>query len=361
MLKTMPVGQNKNDHLFRELQEAIRGGRFPVGTRIPTERKLAADYACSRATVRNSLRKLEELNFIERIRGSGTYVRESTGKSQELCYRVAILLEGKGTFGDDDPYFGRLLFGLFQDGKVGFLPEIHQVRTHVGFPWRELDLDKYAGIIAGFPMSAAECADLGQTGLPFVALEKPDSDSPISYVAVDNRAGAAIATEHLLESGRRNPLFLCGQTSLYMNRNKILGFNEMLERAGIPPNPDRIIEVVPYDEKISRRIIREELPKRSGFDSLIVDGDWATWETVNYLRERKLRIPEDVAVIMYDEFNWISRALALPITSVRQPHAEQLRAALQILMRKVNDPQQPQVIQTIQPALLIRRSSMSYE
>ena len=128
MLKTMPVGQNKNDHLFRELQEAIRGGRFPVGTRIPTERKLAADYACSRATVRNSLRKLEELNFIERIRGSGTYVRESTGKSQELCYRVAIFLEGKGACGDDDPYFGRLLFGLFLDGKVGFLPEIHQVR-----------------------------------------------------------------------------------------------------------------------------------------------------------------------------------------------------------------------------------------
>ncbi len=360
MLKAMPAVQNKNDHLFRELQEAIRGGRFPAGTRIPTERELAADYACSRATVRSSLRKLEELNFIERVRGSGTYVRESGGKNRELCYRVAIFLEGKGAFGDDDPYFGRLLVGLFQDGKMEFLPEIHQVRTHLEFPWRELELEKYAGFVIGFPMSAAECADLEQTGLPFVALEKPECDSSVSYVAVDNRAGAAIAMEHLLESGRRNPLFLCGQTSLHMNRNKILGFNEMLERAGIETDPDRIIEIVPYDEKISRKIIREELPKRSGFDSLLVDGDWATWETVNYLRERKLRIPEDVAVIMYDEFNWVSRALALPVTSVRQPHAEQLRAALQILMRKVHNPQQPQVIQTIQPTLLVRRSSIIY-
>ena len=63
---------------------------------------------------------------------------------------------------------------------------------------------------------------------------------------------------------------------------------------------------------------------------------------------------------MYDEFNWVSRALALPVTSVRQPHAEQLRAALQILMRKVHNPQQPQVIQTIQPTLLVRRSSIIY-
>lgn len=73
-----------------------------------------------------------------------------------------------------------------------------------------------------------------------------------------------------------------------------------------------------------------------------------------------MRIPEDVAVIMYDEFNWVSRALELPLTSVRQPHAEQLRTALAILMRKIRDMHQPQVVQTIQPTLLVRRSSMNY-
>ncbi|MBS1369202.1 MAG: GntR family transcriptional regulator [Lentisphaeria bacterium] len=360
MMKHTSVSQNKNDSLFRELQEAIRGGRFPAGTRIPTERELAMDYACSRATVRSSLRKLEELNFIERVRGSGTYVRESCEREQELCYRVAIFLEGKGAFGDDDPYFGRILYGLFQDGKMGFLPEIHQVRTHDVLPWSELDLGNYAGLIVGFQMSPAECADLERNGIPFVALEKPEADSTVSYVAVDNHAGAGIATEHLIESGRRNPLFLCGQISLHMNRNKTLGFFEALDRAGISAEPERVIEIVPYDENETARIIQRELPKRSGFDSLLIDGDWATWATVNYLRERGLRIPEDVAVIMYDEFNWVSRALALPVTSVRQPHAEQLRTALRLLMRKLHDAHQPQVIQTIQPTLLVRRSSMAY-
>ena len=360
MIKHAAVSRNKNDSLFLELQEAIRQGHFPVGTRIPTERELAVNYACSRATVRSSLRKLEKLKFIERVRGSGTYVRETGCREQAVCYRGAIFLEGMGTLGEDDPFYSRILSGLFQDGKMGFLPEIHQVRSRESFPWSELDLSSYAGLIIGFQLSREEGEDLNRVGIPFVALEKPEGDLSVSYVAVDNRTGAGIATEHLLESGRRNPLFLCGETSLHMNRNKICGFFEALEKAGVSADPERIVEIVPYDEKATAEIIRRELPERAGFDSLLIYGDWATWATVNYLRERGMRIPEDVAVIMYDEFNWVSRALELPLTSVRQPHAEQLRTALAILMRKIRDMHQPQVVQTIQPTLLVRRSSMNY-
>ena len=152
MIKHAAVSRNKNDSLFLELQEAIRQGHFPVGTRIPTERELAVNYACSRATVRSSLRKLEKLKFIERVRGSGTYVRETGCREQAVCYRVAIFLEGKGTLGEDDPIYSRILSGLFQDGKMGFLPEIHQVRSRESFPWSELDLSSYAGLIIGFQL-----------------------------------------------------------------------------------------------------------------------------------------------------------------------------------------------------------------
>ena len=88
MIKHAAVSRNKNDSLFLELQEAIRQGHFPVGSRIPTERELAVNYACSRATVRSSLRKLEEygVEFRSHLDGSRQFISPeiSVGIQQAL-------------------------------------------------------------------------------------------------------------------------------------------------------------------------------------------------------------------------------------------------------------------------------------
>lgn len=56
------------------LQQAIMGGTYPYGTRLPAERELAIHFGASRSTVREALRQLEQQNLLSRRIGSGTFV-----------------------------------------------------------------------------------------------------------------------------------------------------------------------------------------------------------------------------------------------------------------------------------------------
>ena len=82
---------NKNEKLFRTLYEAIRNRDLKSGTRLAPEEELARIHHCSRVTVRNSLKQLEALRLITRVRGRGTYV---SGVSEKLTRRrtIAVVL-----------------------------------------------------------------------------------------------------------------------------------------------------------------------------------------------------------------------------------------------------------------------------
>lgn len=362
MINDVNLNLNKNDRLFRQLQSSILSGEFPAGAKIPTERELAENYNCSRVTVRGSLRKLEELRMIERVRGSGTYVSPGSGKPQIICRRIAIFLEGGFVNFDDNPYISQILSGLFQCGRqLEFMPEIIAVKPNPKLPWREFSVADCAGFIIGFQLSQMQLDDLRKFGVPFVAMQEPEGDSDTSYVTIDNFNGAYVATQHLIESGRRNILFLNGPLTYKMNRDKFNGFSRVLEETGIEQEPrQRMREIVPSDDVETSAIVRKLLDDNIEFDSLLIHGDWATWATVNLLREHGIRIPEDVSIVMYDQFSWVSRALKLPLSAVRQPFAEQIKAALRVLAKKLERPELSQIVQTIQPTLAVRKSSMIF-
>lgn len=68
-----PIHAQIREALIRE----IASGRLPAGDRLPPERKLAGQYRTTVRTLRKALAELEEQGFLERIQGSGNYVREN--------------------------------------------------------------------------------------------------------------------------------------------------------------------------------------------------------------------------------------------------------------------------------------------
>lgn len=65
-----------SDQVFAHLREAILSGGYAPGTRLPTQRALAADLGVNMATVREALGRLEQLRLVETRHGSGTHVRD---------------------------------------------------------------------------------------------------------------------------------------------------------------------------------------------------------------------------------------------------------------------------------------------
>ncbi|MFI7679067.1 FadR/GntR family transcriptional regulator [Actinophytocola sp. NPDC049390] len=76
------------DQVIDQLREAVRQGEWPVGSRIPTEPKLASTLGVGRNTVREAVRALSHSGLLEVRQGDGTYVRatsEVSGAIRRLC------------------------------------------------------------------------------------------------------------------------------------------------------------------------------------------------------------------------------------------------------------------------------------
>jgi DNA-binding FadR family transcriptional regulator len=65
------------------LREAILGGRYAHGERLPAERELTEHFGAARGTVREALRRLEEMGLVDRRMGSGTFVNHRAGPGEE--------------------------------------------------------------------------------------------------------------------------------------------------------------------------------------------------------------------------------------------------------------------------------------
>jgi GntR family transcriptional regulator len=78
--------------VFDDLSERIRSGVFPVGSTLPTEKELCAEFGISRYTVREALRRLAERGIVERRQGSGSQVVAESGP-QVYAHRMQSISE----------------------------------------------------------------------------------------------------------------------------------------------------------------------------------------------------------------------------------------------------------------------------
>ena len=76
--------------IARAIREGIVGGRYPVGSHLPTEQQLAAEFGVSRNTIRESLRKLREERLVKSRRGSGTRVLPPQSGDSNFLHAISL-------------------------------------------------------------------------------------------------------------------------------------------------------------------------------------------------------------------------------------------------------------------------------
>ncbi len=355
----------KSEHIFQTIYESIRCGDLPHGTRLATEMELARAHNCSRVTIRAGLRQLEDLKLIRRVRGNGTFVNSAEIRFSSRR-NIAIVATGvhADNYSEVDPYFTSLMMGLFHHGNMfDFSANFIIIRPSdrnfmESFERQDIALSDYDGLIFAKQLTPEEIAVLEGKRRNFIALQTPEDDQEISCIAIDNFGGIYMATRHLLERGRRNLIFLHGNLQEKINQEKLNGFYRALEEFSLTsPMERRHYEITPFAEEDSAEIITQIIREKQEFDGVIVHGDWATIGTVNALRAAGRRIPEDVSLVMYNDYAIAQKVTKLAITAVRQPFAEQIRNALELLLRRQNRPRNSHTIKILQPTLMIRETS----
>lgn len=197
-----------------------------------------------------------------------------------------------------------------------------------------------AGILAIYPgQSATHLAELCREGFPLVMFDdqiNPPED--ISWVGADQRAGAYEATRHLLRQGHRRIAHIQGPLQYQVSLDRYQGYCDALAEAGIDLDPELVLQgdFMPTGGKECTIQLLQALEKRP--TAIFAASDLMAYGALSTIIECGLRVPEDVAVIGYDDIPFSMHAQPA-LTTVRQPLHEMGKRSIELLLQMIEPPE----------------------
>ncbi|WP_055695795.1 LacI family DNA-binding transcriptional regulator [Streptomyces prasinopilosus] len=176
---------------------------------------------------------------------------------------------------------------------------------------------------------------LARLEIPAVISGPRSAAEALTSVDSDNYGGARQAVEHLVARGRRRIAHITGRLDVYGAQRRVDGYRDALRDAGRPVD-DLMIEAGDFSEEGGRRAMAALLERRPDLDAVFAASDVTAAGARHALREAGRRIPEDVALVGYDD-SAIARHMDPPLTSVRQPIQEMGRTMIGLLLAEVAD------------------------
>ena len=190
--------------------------------------------------------------------------------------------------------------------------------------------------------------------IPVVAVDRMPRDLQIDFISTTNYQGAREATEHLLSHGYKEIGFINGPQEVSVAQQRLAGYTDALEDAGIEVKEQLIIHSDFRQEggRIAmHRLLKFPKPPRA----VLSGNNLMTLGVVQAIHEEGRIIPDEIAVFGFDDMPW-AMSLRPPLSAVAQPAIEIGQAAAQMLLERLSDPRRL-VRQLVLPTRLVVRSS----
>jgi LacI family transcriptional regulator len=172
--------------------------------------------------------------------------------------------------------------------------------------------------------------------LPTVLLNCHVADGAFPSVVPGEVAGGHAATDLLLRAGHRRIGYINGEPSMEASRQRLRGYRQALATADLPFDPDLVCDGN-WQPLSGYECTYELMRRRSPPTAIFCGNDLMAVGCYEALRELGMRIPEDIAVIGYDDRE-IAQHLHPPLTTVLLPHFEMGILAAEILFETVTRP-----------------------
>lgn len=204
---------------------------------------------------------------------------------------------------------------------------------------------------------SAKLAKLADAGTRVVLCGRPplpDSESVLAALAFDNRGGGRRLTEHLLSLGHRTIGYAAGPLERTTTRHRLEGHRDAMKAAGLVGDEDRLTVHGSYDRGSGYDATVELLRREPDITAVVAANDTVALGAAAALRDRGLRIPEDISVAGFDDLPF-SVDVVPALTTVRLPLFEAGARAGRLAMGKETPP--PGGIATIPAELMVRGST----
>jgi DNA-binding LacI/PurR family transcriptional regulator len=193
--------------------------------------------------------------------------------------------------------------------------------------------------------------ELESHAVPTVLSGRPLSGGPLHFVDSDNAGGARMATEHLLDTGRRAIATITGPLDMCAGQDRLAGYRTALAAAGRPYDAG-LVAHGQFSIVSGQQAMAELLASRPELDAVFAASDLTAIGAMRAIEAAGRRVFDDVAVVGFDDIG--DAELAHPaLTTIRQPITEMGRTmAIRLLQRIAGE---PAPLGTVLPVELVRR------
>ncbi|MDX3226257.1 LacI family DNA-binding transcriptional regulator [Streptomyces sp. ME19-01-6] len=278
----------------------------------------------------------------------------ASGRSGQIAVVVPYL---------DTPYFAELLQGIIRAARVrGYNVLIDQ--TDGDAEHEKLFLSRgsqhllFDGVIFS-PLGLAQ-SNLSERdpSLPLVVLGERVSDGGFDHIGIDDVAASLEATEHLLGLGRRNIAaigdqpYRTGEAAQLRTR----GYRLAHERAAMPVREELVISTPRFNRSDGASAMAHLLDLEEPPDAVFCYSDLVALGALHTLASRGLRVPEDVAVVGYDDIE-DARYSNPPVTTVSPDKKLIAETAVERLLKRIGSSSPAPGMEIRAPHRLIPRAS----
>jgi LacI family transcriptional regulator len=196
-----------------------------------------------------------------------------------------------------------------------------------------------------------------ESGTPVVALDRPVAGLQADAVLVENREGAEQGVRHLIEHDHKKIACVGFDSGSYTVRERIEGYNLVMRRAGLQPILFTNVNNLEAMQALVLRWSNAKDRPTAAFSLKRISSVYL----LQALHHHKLKIPEDIAVVGFDDFE-LAEVLGTPLTVVRQTPTGMAGAAAELLFKKIANLREGAVVEErtakmlFPTDLIIRRS-----
>ncbi len=191
--------------------------------------------------------------------------------------------------------------------------------------------------------------------IPVVFFEVAPGEG-LDCVTVDNSRASAEAAAYLINSGRREIAYISAPMRFAMGKNRYEGYLKAMQAAGLEAKPSRYWEG-DYSPKSGYECMRSLLESSESFDAVLCGNDQMAIGALRALLEAKKRVPEDVAVMGFDN-NFPGTLVSPALSTVSVPKQSMGKAAVELLLWRMQSGFEPPArVVALDTKLVIRTST----
>lgn len=199
--------------------------------------------------------------------------------------------------------------------------------------------EQVAGIILAPTLSdAASYRVFANAGTPLVVVDREIVGLELDTIVTNNQAAAAAVVRDLIGQGHTRVGAILSGLSITTGQERFAGYRQALSEAGLPFEPALTGFGKPFEAE-GYRLAAQLLSQPDPPTALFTGSKLLTSGVLRYLYDHRIQVPQDVALVAFDELDWLPSAPDM--LSVAQPAYDIGKQAAHLLLKRMQDPDRP--------------------